>query len=94
MSNSQVVKLPSRFDYAYHKQFNQTCSELMNSEQVNEIILDFGIVEYLDSSALGMLVMLQKKASNAFKKIKIKSARGATEEILRMANIQKMIEFI
>lgn len=94
MSNSQVVKLPSRFDYAYHKQFNQTCSELMSSEQVNEIILDFGIVEYLDSSALGMLVMLQKKASNAFKKIKIKSARGATEEILRMANIQKMIEFI
>jgi HptB-dependent secretion and biofilm anti anti-sigma factor len=94
MSNSQIVKLPSRFDYGYHKQFNEICSGFINSAEVNEIVLDFGIVEYLDSSALGMLVMMQKKASNSFKRLKIKNVKGATEEILRMANIQKIIEFI
>jgi HptB-dependent secretion and biofilm anti anti-sigma factor len=94
MPNSQLIKLPSRFDYGYHKQFNETCSGLINSGEVTEIILDFTIVEYLDSSALGMLVMMQKKASNSAKKIKIKNVKGATEEILRMANIQKLIEFI
>ena len=93
MSNSQLVKLPSRFDYGYHKQFNETCSELINSAEVNEIILDFTIVEYLDSSALGMLVMMQKKASNSSKKIKIKNVKGATEEILRMANIQRKVNY-
>ncbi len=94
MSNSQLVKLPSKFDYAYHKYFNETCGLLINSDDTTEIVLDFILVEYMDSSALGMLVMMQKKASNAHKKIKIKNAKGAIEEILRMANIQKLIEFI
>lgn len=94
MPNSQTIKLPSRFDYAYHKQFNEICTGHITSAEVNEILLDFGIVEYLDSSALGMLVMMQKKATNLSKKIKIKNVKGATEEILRMANIQKLIEFV
>ncbi len=94
MSDSQLVSMPSRFDYSYHKQFYDVCTEHLNKDGIKEIILDFTHVEYLDSSALGMLVMIQKKTANATKKIKIKNARGATEEILRMANIQKLIEFI
>lgn len=94
MSDSQLVSLPSRFDYSYHKQFYDVCTEYLNKDEVKEIILDFMHVEYMDSSALGMLVMMQKKTSNLMKKIKIKNARGATEEILKMANIQKLIEFI
>jgi anti-anti-sigma factor len=94
MSDSQLVSMPSRFDYSYHKQFYDVCTEHLNKDGIKEIVLDFTHVEYLDSSALGMLVMIQKKTVNATKKIKIKNARGATEEILRMANIQKLIEFI
>ena len=94
MSDRKVVNLPSRFDYAYHKQFYDDCALALNSEEIKELVLDFMHVEYLDSSALGMLVMMQKKTANAMKKIKIKSARGSTEEILKMANIHKLIEFI
>jgi HptB-dependent secretion and biofilm anti anti-sigma factor len=94
MSDSQLISLPSRFDYGYHKPFYDACTEYLNKDEINEIILDFTHVEYMDSSALGMLVMIHKKTSNAMKKVKIKGARGATDEILKMANIQKIIEFI
>jgi HptB-dependent secretion and biofilm anti anti-sigma factor len=94
MSDSQLISLPSRFDYAYHKPFYDVCTEHLNKDGIKEIILDFTHVEYMDSSALGMLVMIHKKTINVMKKIKIKNARGATEEILKMANIQKLIEFI
>lgn len=94
MSESKSLGLPSRFDYSYHKQFNSQCSELIDNPNLTEIILDFGIVEYLDSSALGMLVIMQKKAVNAGKKLKIRRARGTSEEILKMANIEKIIDII
>ncbi|MBK8188587.1 MAG: STAS domain-containing protein [Cellvibrio sp.] len=94
MSESVNFMLPERFDYSFHRQFNEGCNDYIANANLNEIILDFSRVGYLDSSALGMLVMVQKKASSAAKKIKIKGAKGATAEILRMANIQKMIEFV
>ena len=48
----------------------------------------------MDSWALGMIVLLQKKCAGQLKKVKIKGASGATDEILKMANMQKLFEFI
>jgi HptB-dependent secretion and biofilm anti anti-sigma factor len=67
---------------------------LLEDLSCKEIVLDFSQVEYLDSSALGMMVLLQKKASGQNIKVKIKGARGATDDILKMANMQKLFEFI
>lgn len=94
MSEIELIRLPSRFDYAYHRQFSDIYGPLLLNPDVKEIVLDFSKVEYLDSSALGMMVLLQKKCSAENKKTKIKGARGATEEILKMANMQKLFEFV
>lgn len=94
MSEIEIVRLPSRFDYSYHRQFGDQYTPLIDSAVCKEIVLDFSQVEYLDSSALGMMVLLQKKASGHAIKVKIKGARGATDEILKMANMQKIFEFI
>lgn len=94
MSESKTLRLPNRFDYSFHRQFGEMYTPIVEGSDCNEIILDFTQVEYLDSSALGMMVLLQKKFSGKNGRIKIKGARGATEEILKMANMQKMFEFI
>ncbi len=94
MSDIEILRLPSRFDYSYHRQFSELYTPLVEISKCIEIILDFSQVEYLDSSALGMMVLLQKRASGQGKKVKIKGARGATDEILKMANMQKIFEFI
>ena len=94
MSKEDVLKLPSRFDYSYHAAFLSEYTPVLEDGECTIIVLDFSRVDYLDSSALGMMVMLQKKSSSAGKKVKIKSANGATLEILMMANMQKLFEFI
>lgn len=94
MSELETLRLPSRFDYSFHRQFGEMYTPLVENSVCKELILDFSQVEYLDSSALGMMVLLQKKFSGNNRKIKIKGARGATEEILKMANMQKIFEFI
>ena len=94
MSEIETLRLPSRFDYSYHRQFGELYLPFVESATCKEIVLDFSQVEYIDSSALGMMVLLNKKVSDQNKKIKIKGARGATDEILKMANMQKLFEFL
>lgn len=94
MSELETLRLPSRFDYSFHRQFGELYAPLIDILTCKEIVLDFTQVEYLDSSALGMMVLLQKKFSTNSRKIRIKGARGATDEILKMANMQKIFEFI
>jgi len=94
MSDHEIIKLPSRFDYSYHQDFLAAYLPALNDPDKVKLILDFSRVEYLDSSALGMMVMLQKKFNQVGKVVQIKSASGATEEILTMANMQRIFEFI
>lgn len=94
MSEIAIIRLPSRFDYSFHRQFGELYVPLLEDASCKEVILDFSQVEYLDSSALGMMVLLQKKSSGNNIKVKVKGARGATSEILKMANMQKIFDFV
>lgn len=94
MPEIETLRLPARFDYSYHRQFGEQYAPLIENTACKEIILDFTQVEYLDSSALGMMVLLQKKSSIQNKKVKIKGARSTTYDILKMANMQKIFEFM
>lgn len=94
MAEIDSIRLPSRFDYAFHKQLNDSYTPILDDPSNKELVLDFTQVEYLDSSALGMMVLLQKKFSGKSRKVTIKGAKGATKEILIMANMQKIFEFV
>lgn len=94
MSDIETIRLPNRFDYSFHRRFGELYAPLVDNSPCKEIVLDFTQVEYLDSSALGMMVLLQKKSAAHAKRVKIKGAKGATEDILKMANMQKIFEFI
>jgi HptB-dependent secretion and biofilm anti anti-sigma factor len=93
MTDITEIKLPATFDYSYHKYFIDEYTALLE-KGVLQLVLDFNRVDYLDSSALGMLVMLNKRAEVKHANVKIKGARGATLEILQMANMQKMFQFV
>jgi HptB-dependent secretion and biofilm anti anti-sigma factor len=88
------VLLPNRFDYGYHKEFQRQCGEQIENPDIGEIIFDFSRVEYVDSAALGMMLMWQRRAAASNKKMSIKGAKGATAQILQMANMQKIFEFV
>lgn len=93
MATATVV-LPNRFDYGYHKEFQRQCTEHIESKTIDGIIFDFSRVEYVDSAALGMMMMWQRRASASNKKMFIKGAKGATAQILEMANMQRIFEYI
>ncbi|WP_416307336.1 STAS domain-containing protein [Neptunicella sp. SCSIO 80796] len=91
MSEARIA-LPEKFDFGYSKEFTKQYKDLLQ-QSVSHIVLDFSLVSYLDSSALGMMVLLHKQAKENNIKTSIKGAKGTAEDILRMANFQKMFEF-
>jgi HptB-dependent secretion and biofilm anti anti-sigma factor len=94
MSPAEIILLPKRFDYSYHHQFDERYTPLLENANCKVIVLDFSEVEYLDSSALGMMVLLQNRFAGNDRQLKIKDARGATLDILTVAHMQKIFEFI
>ena len=93
MSNATIL-LPERFDFSYHANFQEAFQHNLNVKEVEAIILDFSRVEYIDSAALGMMMMWQKRSASVSKKVFIKGARGASAHVLAMANMQRLFEYI
>lgn len=90
MTEQQTLRLPARFDFSQHKTFTASYENVFTQSQIKELVLDFSGVDYLDSSALGMLVLLQKKAAVSKVKVVLRGARGTAKDILNMANMHKL----
>lgn len=87
-----TISLPERFDFSFHKQFTDSYTEaLANSGGGKVITLDFGLVMYLDSAALGMLVLANKRAKEKSCKLEIINAKGAAKDVLNIANFDRLI---
>lgn len=93
MADLHVIRLPNRFDFSQHKIFTQQADVALQSG-ARQLEIDFSQVQYLDSSALGMLVLLSKKASAQQVSIQLKGAQGTALDILMMANMQKIFSFV
>ncbi|NJA89114.1 STAS domain-containing protein [Rhodocyclus tenuis] len=89
-----MVKLAGRFDFNSHRDFRAAYDTLMEDAQVQSVIVDLGGVDYLDSSALGMLLMLRDKAGLTGKTVAIANARGSVKQVLDIANFRKLFAFV
>lgn len=89
----KTLTLPTRFDFNYHTSFHQQSTALLNDDSWQLLELDFSDVHYLDSSALGMMVLLAKKVkAQPGRKTVIKNAQGTALEILNLANMHKLYD--
>ena len=89
-SGVAVVRLQGRFDFNTHREFREVTEAAVGAEGVREIQVDLGEVDYLDSSALGMLLMLRDRARNSNKAIALVNCRGSVRQVLDIANFGKL----
>jgi anti-anti-sigma factor len=89
-----VVKLLGRFDFSAHRDFRESCNSCLDTAQVKEIELDMGGVEYLDSSALGMLLMLKERADAVAKRVVLSACRGTVKQVLDIANFGQIFSIV
>lgn len=86
------IKLNGRFDFNTHRDFRAAYEPLVSDGAVREVVVDFSGVDYLDSSALGMLLMLRDKVTGAGKEVSLSNVKGNVKQVLDIANFGKLFK--
>lgn len=66
--------------------------ELIDEDGRRKIILDFSMVEYLSSAALGKLIIMEKKAKAAKSKLRLCCIRPDIYEVFELTRLNKVFD--
>lgn len=83
-----TIRIAGRFDFSLHKDF-RGASDKINAA-TKQVIVDLGRTEYVDSSALGMLLILREKMGGDPKAVRITNAKSDVRKVLDIANFDKL----
>ncbi len=88
------ITVSGRFDFEIHRDFKAAYSPSRENATVREIEMDFSRVAYLDSSALGMMMLLRERALAAGKTVVLVRPNPAIVQILEIANFSKLFKIL
>jgi len=84
------LELRGRFDYTSHRSFKQACETAFSASGMNEMVIDMQAVDYLDSSALGMLLLLRDKCKATSRPVSLVNCGATVRDVLKVANFDKL----
>jgi anti-anti-sigma factor len=85
-----IVRLSGRFDFSVRNQFMARVDEFIEKTPADEIRIDLGGVDYIDSSTLGMLLMVRDKARKIDKTVSLSNVRGQVRDALDTAQFRRL----
>jgi len=83
-----LIGVRGRFDYSVHQDFRQAYEKVPGAS--TRFVLDLDETEYLDSSALGMLLLLREHAGGIRADVRIVNCGDGVMKVLNTANFQKL----
>jgi len=87
--SKQTINVQGRFDFSVQAEFRKAYEEAASS---STFILNFAAADYMDSSALGMLLLLRDYAGGDAAKVELKNCRSEIKNILEISNFQKLFK--
>jgi len=89
-SNQLVIGIEERFDFSLHQSFRES---YVNIDQSNtEFILDLSSTTYMDSSALGMILLLKDHAESLSGIVVIRNPSDTVNKILEIAQFHRLLK--
>ena len=85
-----TIRIDGRFDFSYQKEFREAYRNNCAAGQLFQV--DLARTEYMDSSALGMLLLLKEHADGCKGKVILNKPSKEIKKILDMANFQRQFE--
>ncbi|MBB3101837.1 STAS domain-containing protein [Azomonas macrocytogenes] len=85
-----IIAIPGRFDFNKHQDFRDCyrCAGI----HPKRYVIDFANTTYLDSSALGMLLLLRDFAGGDEADIRLINCGSTVREILSIASFEQLFE--
>ncbi len=83
-----AIRIKGRFDFSSHQEFREAYEDHDSPE--SGYVVDMGEATYLDSSALGMLLLLRDHAGGDGAEIRIANCNADVRRILAMSNFEQL----
>lgn len=81
--------IEGRFDFSVQSDFRKAYEKAVTNSQ---FVIDFSNVEYMDSSALGMLLLLHDYAGTEKADVSLNNCRSEIKNILEISNFHKLFK--
>lgn len=89
---NSVLTLEGSFDLSTYVGFRNTYRKLLPTVQGGELLLDMGAVDLIDSSGLGMLLLLQKEAVKNNVAVALRRCQPFVLRVLTTANFHTLLK--
>lgn len=89
-ANEVTISVRGRFDFNMHREFRQAYEQAGKGVVALHYIIDLSGTDYMDSSALGMLLLLRDHAGGEGARISLVKCPPTIRNILEIANFSKM----
>lgn len=87
--------LPDIFNYTERQNMSELIKSINKNELVKKVTLDFIDTSYIDSSGLGLLLLLRTSLSKTNVAINlINPNKGTVKEVLKISNFEKLFTII
>lgn len=85
-----TIAIDGRFDFSTHQEFRKAYEEIENAPA--RYIVDMRSTTYLDSSALGMLLLLRDYAGGDHADVQIAHCNEDVKKILTISNFEQLFD--
>ncbi len=86
------IQISGRFDFSSHQAFSKAYKKYSRGACNYEV--DLAEADYLDSSAMGMLLQLREHSTRTKDGVILKNPNEGVKEILRIANFDKLFQVV
>lgn len=84
-----TVRLSGRFDFRMIKDFHRVLDR-----KPRAWVVDLSEVTYVDSSALGMLLLLRERVNGDVDRVQLRGVQGQPREVFAMAKFDRMFKLV
>jgi len=88
-----TLKLEGNFTYTQRRAFQEMLKTVC-TDPVEEVVVDLGQVAFLDSAALGLLMISHRQLGAEKRKLSLAYPQPTVRQIIELANLHKTIPMI
>ena len=85
-----TLSLSGRFYADGFDDFRKGYTELLSKKDIQSLDVDFGRVEFMDPSAIAMLLLLKHRATLSNVSLRLTRCTGAVSNLMKVANLGKV----
>lgn len=90
LGNTQVMRIDGKFDFEQHRRFRELYEKA--PPEISKFVIDLSRTNYMDSSALGMLLLLLEHVGGDRQRVRIVNCNPEIRRILEIANFDKLFD--